>query len=263
MDKKVVVITGASSGIGLATANFLVEKGYKVYGLALNDFEAENFTYYKCDITKDEQITEVVEKIYAQEKRIDVLINNAGMGISGAVEHTKNSSIDLIYNVNVFGTIKMTRAVLPYMKETGGNIINLSSVASELAIPFQSFYSATKASIQAFALALRNEVRPFNIKVSCVLPGDTKTGFTSARVKNEIEEDSSYGTRIKKSVATMENDEQHGMSPIMVSKTIYKLIKAKNPAPCKVVGFKYKVFMVLNKILPRKLVSFILFKMYG
>ena len=143
----------------------------------------------------------------------------------------------------------------------GGTIINLSSVAAELAIPFQAFYSATKAALSSMSGSLRNEVAPFGIKVSCVLPGDVKTDFTSSRKKN-VKNTPEYGERIKRAVAAMERDEENGLPPSLIAKKIVKLACANNPPVAVSGGAKYAVFLFLNRILPKRLVSFILGKMY-
>ena len=261
-EKKIAIVTGASSGIGLATAKMLMEKGIKVYGMANNDFEAE-FEYVKFDVTNYEQIENIVKNIFEKEGQIDYLVNCAGMGISGSVENSPNDKIKKIFDVNFFGTVNMCKVIVPYMRKNNfGHIVNISSVAGELPIPFQTFYSATKASIESFSAGLGMEVRPFGIKVACVLPGDTKTGFTQAREKNPLD-DESYGDRINKSVGQMEHDEQNGMTPKSVAKVICKALLQKNPKPINVVGFKYKLFLFLNHILPRKFVYKILFDMYS
>lgn len=260
--KYVAIVTGASSGIGLATAKMLKEKGVKVYGMAYNDFEC-NFDYVKVDVTKPEQIENALKQIFEKENQIDFLVNCAGMGISGSVENSPEEKIRKIYDVNFFGTVNMCKAVLPYMRKNNfGHIVNISSVAGELPIPFQTFYSATKASIESFTAGLSMEVKPFGIKAVCVLPGDTKTGFTAAREKNN-DDDVSYGKRVESSVGQMEKDEQNGMTPESVAKVICKALFKKNPKPINVVGFKYKFFLFLNHFLPRKLVYKILYSMYA
>ena len=260
--KYVAVVTGASSGIGLATAKMLMSKGVIVYGLAHNDFEAE-FNYNKCDVTNLEQIESTLKNIFDKEGQIDFLVNCAGMGISGSVENSPQEQIQKIYNVNFFGTVNMCKAVLPYMRKNGfGHIVNISSVAGELPIPFQTFYSATKASIESFTAGLSMEVKPFGIKAVCVLPGDTKTGFTAAREKNTTD-DASYGARVNNSVGQMEKDEQNGMTPESVAKVICKALFKKNPKPINVVGFKYKLFLLLAKILPKRFAYWVLYKMYA
>ena len=149
------------------------------------------------------------------------------MGISGASEYNTKAEIERIFLVNVFGVFNVCKVTIPYLRKTKGQIINIGSVAAELNIPFQSYYSATKASVQAFSTSLRGEVKPFGIRVSTVLPGDTKTSFTANREKNAIEENEFYGERIKRSLKVMERDEQNGMPALSVSKVIYKLIKMK------------------------------------
>ena len=117
--------------------------------------------------------------------------------------------------------------------------------------------------MQAFSTALRGELAPFGIRVTTVLPGDTKTNFTTNRQKSLIKTDEHYGERIKKSLEVMEQDEQNGMPAVSVSKVIYKLIKAKNPSIIKVVGLKYKTFLFLKRILPNRLVNYAIYKIYG
>ena len=261
-EKLIAVVTGASSGIGLATAKMLLSKGVKVYGLARGEFDAE-FEYMQCDVTNTAQIEQTLKTIFEREGQIDFLVNCAGMGISGSVENSPNEKIKKIFDVNFFGTVNMCKAVLPYMRKNNfGHIVNISSVAGELPIPFQTFYSATKASIESFTAGLSMEVKPFGIKAVCVLQKKTKTGFTKAREKNAID-DSSYGNRIDKSVGQMEKDEQNGMTPESVAKVICKALFKKNPKPINVVGFKYKFFLFLNHILPRKLVYKILYDLYA
>lgn len=262
-NEKVVVITGSNSGIGLATAKFLLDKGYKVYGIDRNATET-SFPIFQCDITDEENMKQTVEKIFQINSRIDYLINNAGFGISGAIEHTSVDDVRKIFEVNVVALINMCKVVTPFMRQNNfGRIINISSVASEIPIPFQACYSATKSAVLTFSMAFALEVKDFNIKVSAVLPGDTKTNFTSARVKNNIMEDEYYKKRISNSIEKMEKDETKGMSPICVSKVIYKVMKKRNPPAMKTVGMSYKTIVFLSKILPKKLMLKIVKKIYG
>lgn len=263
MKKKVAIVTGASSGIGLTTARMLSAQGYKVYGFAINAFDASEFIYKTCDVTNYQAVSQNITEIFDSEKQIDLVVNCAGIGISGSVENSPSEKINKIFDINFFGTVNVCKAVIPFMRQNGcGHIVNISSVAGELTIPFQTFYSATKAAIESFSTGLMMEVKPFGIKVACVLPGDTKTGFTSAREKNP-DDDKSYGERINKSIGTMEKDEQNGMTPESVAKVICRVARRKNPKMINVVGFKYKLFIALNKFLPRKMVNKILYIMYA
>lgn len=259
----VVIITGASSGIGLANAKKFIEKGHKVYGIATGDFELEGLTYYQSDIRNHDRINEIVDEIFQIEKRIDILINCAGMGISGAVEDTELKNAELMFDINFFGTFNITKRVINYMRPNNyGRIINISSVAGVLPIAFQTFYSANKAAITLFSEGLNIELKPFGIRVINFMPGDIKTGFTDNRVKNKSDS-KYYGERIDRSVTMMERDERNGMSVDYVSKVMYKNILKKHPPVRKVVGVKYKFFLFLYRILPLKLVNKIMGNMYG
>ena len=150
---------------------------------------------------------------------------------------------------------------MKYLKETKGNLINIGSVAGALPIPFQSCYSATKAGVLNFSLALDGEVRRFGVKVTVIQPGDTKTGFTAARVVEGGEAD--YGGRIGRSIRRMEHDEQNGKSPETVAKAAEKTLKRRKP-PLKItVGGQYKLFIGLAKLLPVRFVNYILRKLYA
>ncbi|MGI6786963.1 MAG: SDR family oxidoreductase [Acholeplasmataceae bacterium] len=259
----IVLITGASSGIGLANAKRFIAKGHKVYGIAHNEFELENLNYYQADITDHQRINEIVKEIYDKEKRIDILLNSAGMGISGAVEDTNVKDAERMFDINFFGAVNITNQVIPYMRENGfGRIANISSVAGVLPIAFQTFYSANKAAISLYSEGLNIELKPFGIRVIDFMPGDIKTNFTDNRKKNKSNS-KYYGERIDRSVKVMERDERNGMSVEYVSKVMYKNIMKKRPPVRKVVGIPYKFFLFLYRLLPISLVNKIMGKLYG
>ncbi|NLI55137.1 MAG: SDR family oxidoreductase [Clostridiales bacterium] len=247
---RVCVLTGGSSGIGKATAVLLRQNGFSVYELSRGGADADGIRHITADVTEPDQVRAAVAQVLEAEGRIDLLVNNAGFGISGAVEFTDPKEAYAQLNVNFFGSLHCIQAVLPAMRAQGsGHIVNISSVAAPIAIPFQSFYSATKAATNSLTLALRNEVKPFGVRVCAVLPGDVKTGFTAARRKScagaEI-----YGTAIDHAVAVMEHDEQNGMPPVMVAKAVLRAANAKRPPAFLTVGFQYQVFVLLSKLLP-------------
>lgn len=266
MKKKVAFITGASKGIGLACAKMLASAGYTVYGGARSPFNEPGIIPVTIDVTDPQSVSAAQQLIRAAEGRIDVVVNNAGMGISGPVEYTKDSDARYIFDVNFFGVFLVTKAFIPLLRDSGGGkIINISSVASQLSIPFQSFYSSTKAAVDAMTYALRAELKPHKITAVAIMPGDTKTSFTDARQKCSLPHggDALYGERINRSVELMERDERGGMPPEKTAKLVYKMCRRKNPPPAVTVGGKYKLFLVLNKVLPRRFVNFIIAKMYG
>lgn len=262
MIKDVVLITGASSGIGKATASYFAGKGYKVYGVARNDFNVEGVVPVLADITDAQAVKSVVDFVIKLEGKIDILINNAGMGVAGAIETTSLEDAKKQFDVNFFGTVNMTTAVLPYMrKKLRGRIINTSSVASVIPIPFQAYYSSCKAALDNWAKALRLELQPYNIRVTNILPGDIKTNFTNKRSKN-LDSKSPYFAVESKSIAKMEKDEQNGLEPIVVAKKIYKLANKKNPPYTATCGAMYKMICFLQKILPTRFVMWIVSKLY-
>ena len=263
MDKKqkrVVVITGASSGIGLATAKKFYAEGDKVYSLSLSASD-RNINSFVCDVTSSVQVEDCLKKIFEKEGRIDIFINNAGMGVSGAVEYVDRHKNEKEIALNLEAMIDCSRLAIPYLKQSRGTIMFTSSVAAVVPLPFQAVYSSSKSGVNMFCLALRMELAPFGVKVCAVMPGDTKTNFTAAREKVEAEND--YENRVQKSVKKMELDEQNGKSPFVVANVFYKQSKKKNPKPLVIVGFSYKLIGFLAKILPIRLMLFIVKKIYG
>lgn len=262
---KTIVISGASSGIGKATAKYLFNQGNKIIGLSRHyPKEAYEYDYVLGDLGNQESIDKAVTDIMKLTDHIDVLINCAGIGISGAVEHTTLAEANQIFQVNVIGQFYITKALLPLLRKSSkSKIINIGSVAGELTIPFQTFYSMTKASMHKFTEGLKIELKPFGIDVCSVLPGDTKTGFTDNRYQPNVVVDDLYKDRIKKSIEKMEHDERNGMSAMSVVKVIDKLIKKRKMPVQVTVGFTYKFLVFLSKALPKRLVNWIISKMYG
>jgi len=262
---KVMVVTGASSGIGKAIADYFSQKGYAVYGVSRNYPKTKvDYPYLLCDVSKEDMVQQTLKAIESKESQIDILVNCAGMGVSGAIEYTTLDEAKRIFDINVIGLFLFTKASLPLLRKSShAKIINIGSVAGDLMIPFQAFYSMTKASVHAFSEALRMELRPFKIDVSCVLPGDTKTSFTANREQPQVMENALYQDRIKRSIARMEHDEQHGKSPMSVVKVVQRLVNCHS-MPVKVtVGIEYKLFVFLKRLLPKRFENWILFQMYG
>ena len=245
-----VVITGASSGIGKETAMAFLKNGDKVYCLSRRPCDLNGIINIKCDITDENQVESAFEEI----ETIDLLINNAGFGISGAVEYTELSEMKSQFELNFFAQICVTQCALQKLKQSKGKIIFVSSAASVFSIPFQSFYSATKASIESLTAALRNELKMFGVQVGCVRLGHIKTGFTAAREKS-FKGDEAYNGMISRSVSVMEKDETNGMPPSAVAKTILKISSKKNLPLVTTVGAQYKFLCFLSKILPGGIVN--------
>lgn len=263
-EASVAVITGGSSGIGLNAARALRERGLIVYELSRRAENAEpGVTHLQADVTDETQVNAAVAEILRREGRIDILINNAGFGISGAIEFTPPQEARRQFDVNFFGMVNMNRAVLPVMRQQGGGrIVNMSSVAAPIAIPFQAYYSASKAAVRTYSLALASEVRPFGIEVCVIMPGDISTGFTAARRKS-CGGDDVYNGRIARSVAVMEHDERTGMSAQFAGQFVARRATQKHPKLICTMGRKYALFVFLMRILPTRTATRIVGRIYA
>lgn len=258
-----VLITGGSSGIGLAAAQAFCDAGWRVYTLSRNTANTPSVLHLRADVTDEAAIRGAIETVFAWEGRLDVLVNCAGFGISGAAEFTDAGDARRQFDVNFFGMVNACKAALPFMRaQGGGRIINVSSVAAPVAIPFQSFYSASKAAINSYTCALANEVRPFGVSVTAVQPGDIRTGFTAARKKTAVGDDV-YCGRITRSVARMEHDEEQGMEPSRVGQFLYKVARKRRVKPLYTVGFSYRCVCLLCKLLPCGVLNRIVFWLYA
>ncbi len=263
MQNKIVLITGGSSGIGRETAIAFRDKGCTVYEGSRRNNDLPGIQHLPLDITNDESVNKAVETVLAAEGRIDILVNCAGSGISGAIEFTEMEAVRRQMDVNFLGTVRMTKAVLPSMRKAGaGRIVSISSVASPFPIPFQSYYSASKAAIDSWSLALANEVRPYGIRVTSVQPGDIRTGFTAAREKIFAGDDE-YGGRIGRGVAVMEKDEQNGMDPGTAGRRIAGIALRKHGGPLVTLGVAYKSLVFLKRLLPVSLVNRLIGTIYS
>lgn len=260
---KVVLVTGGSSGIGLCTAGALRDAGCVVYEFSRREHTMDGVWHISVDVTDETAVRNAVKQITQAEGSIDIVVNCAGFGISGAVEFTELSDAKRQFDVNFFGMVNVNRTVIPIMrKDGGGRIVNVSSVAAVAHIPFQTFYSASKAAIESYTCALANEVKPFGITVTAAQPGDIRTGFTDAR-KKSVDGDEVYGGRISRSVAVMERDERGGMSPEFAGRYIAKLALKKNVKPIYTVGVGYKCLSLLCKILPCRIRNWIVGLLYA
>lgn len=236
--QQTIIITGASSGFGLATAELLAAKGHRVYGLCRRPMEHAKIHYMQCDVRNREQVTDVVGRIAQEAGRIDVLVNNAGMGIGGALELATPEEIDLQMGTNFMGCVNLCQAVLPYMREQrSGKIVNLSSIGGVMGLPWQGFYSASKFAIEGFSEALAAEVRSFGIRVAMVEPGDFATGFTASRRNSQATlDDPDYGPLFRRSLAIIEKEENSGLKPDVLARRIARIVEQKNPSLRRVVA---------------------------
>lgn len=254
MDKKVVLVTGGSSGIGKSIGIYLTEKGYNVYGTTRNLGSHNNFKHFKLlelDVTQSETITTAIVHIVNEEGKLDVLINNAGVGITGPIEETPINEINKAFNTNFNGPIRMIQAVLPQMrKQKNGLIINITSIAGNMGLPYRGIYSASKGALSLVTEALRMEVKEFGIHITDLAPGDFATNIAAGRYHAPAENNSAYASYTK--VLDMINtDVDAAQNPNEVAKKVYAIIlKTKPKVHYKVGVFLQKFSLFLKRILP-------------
>lgn len=257
-----ILITGGSSGIGAATCDYFARRGWTVFELSRHGQSATNIIHIDCDVCDETSVRDAIAQVLTLTDHFDVVISNAGYGISGPIECTPIEQVTHQMDVNFIGAIRFTQAVLPQLrKQQYGRIIYTSSVAATLAVPYQAFYSASKAAINATALALANELREWNISVSVLMPGDVKTGFTSARKKSTNKQQ--IYQNAEKAIAIMEHDEQNGMEPIEMAKLFYHIATCRSPKPQYIGGTIYRLFCFLDRILPKRFVNWLEYKVYS
>ena len=232
MQSQIILITGASSGFGKFTAQMLSEQGHIVYGTSRKPSEnMNNVKMLVVDVTSPLSIRQAVEQIISEQGRIDVLINNAGIGIGGALELATEDEVSKQMNTNFFGVVNMCREVLPLMRKARkGKIINISSIGGVMGIPYQGFYSASKFAVEGYSEALALEVYPFHIKVCLVEPGDFNTGFTDNRnISEQTRLNADYRESFLKSLEIIEKEERNGCHPRKLAAAICKIVARKNP----------------------------------
>ena len=275
-NKRVVLITGASSGIGQACARYLHQKGYRVYGTSrraqsltmagagVQAAPAAPFEMIPMDVDSDASVERGVNLILEREGRLDVVVNNAGFGIAGSIEDSTIEEARSQFETNFFGAWRVCRAVLPTMRrQQHGYIVNISSVAGLLGIPFQGAYCAAKYAIEGLTEVLRMEVRPFGIHVVLIEPGDFHTGFTAHRRRTIASQNPAYLARLDSALGVMEADETNGAPPDKIAYLLERIIVSPSPRLRYSVGpFYEKIVITLKKIVPERLFEWGISKYY-
>jgi short-subunit dehydrogenase len=256
-ENRVVLITGASSGFGRETARILLDNGFKVYGTSRNPSakpQEPGVGMLELDVDSDDSVKNGVNELLDEAGRLDVLVNNAGYVLTGGVEETSIAEAKAQFETDFFGPVRMTKAVLPTMRKQGsGQIVNISSLAAVLPVPFEGYYAAAKAALLAWSEALRHEVKTFGIKVSVIEPGFFKTnlGHTRRVAKYMIRD---YDELRQRATATLDHDFENGADPKIVGETVVRVIENRNPKLEYAVG-RERRYKMLKHLLPQSMIE--------
>lgn len=263
---KVILITGGSSGIGKSIGEYLTQKGYTVYGTSRNPQNSTNskFPLVALDVRNVESIKSAVSEIIQKSGRLDVVINNAGVGITGPLEEIPTSEIKNNFETNFFGPIEVMKAVLPQMRsQKSGLIINITSIAGYMGLPYRSIYSASKGALELITEALRMEVKDFGINITNVAPGDFATNIASGRFHAPLISGSAYEKPYGNTLKMMDEHVDSGSNPNEMAIAVAKIIENPNPKVHYKVGvFMQKFSIVLKRILPDKVYEKMLMNHY-
>lgn len=267
MTQKVVLITGGSSGIGKAIGIYLTAQNYKVYGTTRNVSKYPDFNHFnllELDVQNTNSIVEAVTQIIALEGKIDVLVNNAGVGITGPIEETPDHEIEKAFATNLYGPIRVIKVVLPQMRtQKSGLVINVTSIAGYMGLPYRGIYSATKGALELITEAFRMELKDFGIQMTNIAPGDFATNIASGRYHAPVLEHSPYKKPYGNTLNAINSDVDSGGDPIAVAHLVHTIIKTKNPKiHYKVGDFMQKFSLLLKKVLPDKVYEKLLLNHY-
>lgn len=263
---KVVLITGGSSGIGKSIGEFLHHKGFVVYGTSRNPerITTSVFPLIALDVREVQSIQKAVAEVISKAGRIDIVINNAGVGITGPIEEIPTEEIKNNFETNLFGPIEVIKAVLPQMRaQQSGLIINITSIAGYMGLPYRGIYSASKGALELITEALRMEVKSFGIQITNVAPGDFATNIAAGRFHAPLIKGSAYEIPYGTTLKMMDSHVDSGSNPSQMAAAIYAIIQ--NPSPkihYKVGAFMQKFSIVLKRILPDKVYEKMLMNHY-
>jgi len=261
--KKVVLITGASAGMGKEIAKYLAGKGYIVYSAArrldkMADLESLGIHILKMDVTDNDSMVDGVRRIMDAEKRIDILINNAGFGSYGAIEDVPIADAKYQLDVNVFGAAALIQLALPHMrKNNSGKIINISSIGGKIAMPLGGWYHASKFALEGLSDSLRNEVKPFGIDVIVIEPGGIKSEWAQIAHDNliKISGHTAYENLATGFLSGFKMADEKSPEPAIIAELIYKAVTAKKPKTRYSAGYMAKPILLLRKLLSDKMMD--------
>lgn len=256
---RIVVITGGTSGIGLNLKNLYEKNGDTVITISIDESKNEN--HYVCSVSDEKSIKQTIDDIGKKFGRIDVLVNNAGFGMSGVTELLPSKKIKDLTEVNYYGTIYCCQSALKYMNK-GAKIVNLASAMALFPVPYRAIYGSVKSAVLIFSQALRMELKALGIDVVAICPGDIKTNFTKNRIK-QFETNERYGDRLEKATIKSDSREDKRMDVKKCASIMFKKINKKHSRPFYIIGAKYKLLYFVTRITPKSWLLNITEKFYG
>jgi NAD(P)-dependent dehydrogenase (short-subunit alcohol dehydrogenase family) len=262
---KVILITGASAGLGESMARFLATKGHTVFGTSRKPGQGSGFRLLAMDVTDAASVAAAVAQIIDEAGRLDVLVNNAGLGIAGPVESVSIDDVQRVLDTNVTGLIRTVQAVLPIMRKQGsGTIINISSIGSEMGLPYRGVYSASKAAVDRLTEALRTELAPFGIQACIVQPGGVRTDINKNRLRVDLPADSVYRKSFEKTYELIDESVSGGLSPDLFGELVDRIIRTNHVKRCYRLGKPMeKLSVLLKALLPSATFDKMIRKHYG
>ncbi|MBX7052647.1 MAG: SDR family oxidoreductase [Flavobacteriales bacterium] len=263
---KVILVTGASSGIGRSVGVELANRGYRVYGTSRRNptgFEEVGIHFIQMDVRDESQVHEAVQYVIEKEGRLDVVVNNAGLGMVGPVENTSDAEAREIFDTNVFGVLNMCRACIPQMrKQKNGYIINITSLAAQMGLPFRGIYSASKFAVEGYSESLSQEVTQFGIKVIIIEPGDFNTNINQTR-KVTAQVDPAYQNQSAEILQQVCREVAHAPTPEAIGRRIASIIEMKHPAlRYRVANLMQRFSLTLMRTLPGRVFEYLVMRHY-
>lgn len=253
---------GGSSGIGCETCAKLINQGWNVINISRTQCKVGKVKNEIADVVAGSTLSDVISRVGEKFNGVDALIYCAGFSMAAPIEYAKESDYRYLFDVNFFGALKAMQAVIPFMKQKGGKIILVGSLGGEIPIIFDSFYSASKAALEMLAREAYLELKPYNISVTALLPGGTRTQFTFKRKVYSDDENKTYSQNVGRAVDALADMEQRGMAPYRVAEDIVKILSSDKPAVVKASGFKNSTYRIMSHIFPEKVTLYFDNRMY-
>lgn len=262
---KKVLVTGGSSGIGKAICELLAQSGYDVVGTSRNPEKnvTKGFELIKMDVTDPLSVKEALAYITSKWNHLDILINNAGIGFMGSIEHANPQHIKTAWETNVFGLMQVTQSFLPFLKSAEGRIINVGSIGGKMGLPFRGWYSAAKGSLEVLGESLAIEMIPYKVEVCTLLPGDVNSKIADSRLEPSDAELGDYSEDYKRMKRVLNRDMASAMAPAKVAEEVEKLLRRKKlPLKHTVGSVLHKFIPILKNIIPQRWFQWLIRKYY-